>query len=331
MTDIDEFDDELEQIFTDKTASLFGEASDEVEASDAIPTPADMPKERDRGAELDAAEELIAFVVAVLKHATTNGEKVQDNAIVPTIDVISQNRYASMQLPRVLRAMQVEFDEVELVRVLTYFAYRSSPLYDLVADVDYETLSGLVRRFLASELMWNQVKPHVLVEMIVDEMEPVQTDKDSLAASTVAGRLGLKYTDVLLLAGVTTNQDGTPADGLSMVSLARVSSEFNQVCAWCVALEADAKSEPKSKTELDPTPQKPDEASTTNDADDQNKPFNYAVDDVDDDDQTSVVVEAYHMPSVSDLIDIDPNDTLSEYDNDWFVVSCKDLADIMGS
>lgn len=41
--------------------------------------------------------------------------------------------------------------------------------------------------------------------------------------------------------------------------------------------------------------------------------------------------EKSHVDTAAGLIDIDPNDPLSEFDEDWFVKDCRELVDVLKS
>ncbi len=261
-------------------------------------------------AELSSVER----VLVVIKDGDDSDLRKFEEHISDDLDAIAGSDDESQMLVITLCNQKNPSDKLA-VRTLTGLAYRRSQLKRDGKRVDYAKLNAQVRSCLAGKLAWDDI---VLVEYVPETKTDV--DPDMVEAGELAALLRCTVVDVLAFAGLNDGNDKT------LVSRATVTSALETL---------EVRDEPADVSVDEGKPA----------LFDQEEQGNQPEDDVVD----VVVVQlppATDRPSSEEpakpvddpapitgyeYITVDPDDELTDLEDDWYVKSCRSLIEVLDS
>lgn len=275
---------------------------------------ADTKPASDDSQERDTTPDSISVVLAAIANADPKELRKFDSEVSPVLDAIAASDDETQMLVITLCNNQ-DLPAPPMVRTLSGLATRRSSLKREGKKVDFADLNRQVRSCLQGKLAWDEIAPKEYIEPKPDE------DPDLVVAGELAALLRCTYVDVLALAGLS---DGS---GKTLVSRAKVTT----------ALETLPTSDDSDKNVAIQ-----DQPGIFDHEEPGNQPG--------DDDVVDVV--AVQLPPIVhqapveeppapiddstpvtgyEFITVDPDDPLSELDDDWYVKSCQSLVEVLDS
>ncbi len=236
----------------------------------------------------------ITIILAAITEADPKDLRQLDRQVSAVLDTVAASDDETQMLVSTLCSQQ-DLPSEAVVRVLSGLAYRRSQLKRDDKRVDYRNLNAQVRSFLQGKLAWNDITPQEYVEPKRD------VDADLVAAGELAAFLKCAVVDVLALADAAKGSNAK-----TMVSRKKVAEALQGI--------SNPNDKPfdyeEHEDELDNGIKPSAKADPTDDS--------LQVDD-------PAPVTGY------EYITVDPDDPLSDLDDDWFVKGCRSLVELLDS
>jgi hypothetical protein len=318
-------DAEINAIFDDVVGQLpnGNEPAAEASATASAPEAPPQPPKSKTPAQLahEAIEEVLERLVRVSKKdADPDFEKNWHRGLPRLYHTIALDSTAPAMLAFAIRANQASYKSKNSGYVLYGLAQHTTEAGKQIhnnsdAELDKDDLRDQLRKFLAGEIEWTQVIPHekVAASPPVDpeptsDPEPLETRVRPgwVTAAELAAKLGITVVDVLALAGLTGGDGSTKVSSLAVMT---------------AIAAAKAQPAPEPGSTADPEP-----VATAEPID--SAPAPVPVPTVFDHQEPANQLEDEPITG-EEFITIDPHDTLSEFGEDWYVTSCRQLAGII--